>query len=537
MQRVGTHSFRPPWSRLPCSIEGIGHVWYPRTWVLARILGALQLTLLLTVAIVLAIIKHIVVLPRNAVRWLLSADYRSEKKRTVTGVDATWLVESPANPMVITACMFLDGEADVGRVRTALRERFVKAYSSLQRTVLRAQHGLASPVWVSADDFDFDQLITLERLRAPTDEALRARVEELMGSDLPRDTPLWRFHIMTNGPDGHTVLVLRIHHALGDGSAFMQAMWAMTDDAMGAPGAPMYSLRPSMAPRPGGALLKARTIGGLVLRVVPALLGLLTLHFDDPNPLKGTPRGQKRIAYSSPMPLAELKTVARQLGVTLNDLLIGAMASALSHYLDDHANERARTRMLRAVVPFDMRDPRAVVGRDDLDNKFGLVFLELPVAPMETAERVRETSRRMSAVKLSPQRYINYLLMLAVGNLPGLGYRLASHFCSRSTMVFTNVVGPAMARTFGGAALHGMVFFVPQAGGLTSGFSIFSYAGKVTIGITTDAAVCPHPEAIIPYFERSLSSLASASTTSSGSGNRPAVALENTSVSPQRTSN
>ena len=61
----------------------------------------------------------------------------------------------------------------------------------------------------------------------------------------------------------------------------------------------------------------------------------------------------------------------------------------------------------------------------------------------------------------------------------------------------TNVPGPTEPVYFAGSRVAGVLGWVPAAGDIGMGVSIFSYAGEVTIGLQVDAVLVPDPETII----------------------------------------
>jgi hypothetical protein len=78
---------------------------------------------------------------------------------------------------------------------------------------------------------------------------------------------------------------------------------------------------------------------------------------------------------------------------------------------------------------------------------------------------------------------------------------------SRSTAVMTNVVGPRAPVYLCGRKVDSLLFWVPQSARMGVGVSILSYAGKVTIGVSTDEGLVPDPEAIVAGFESELRAL------------------------------
>jgi hypothetical protein len=103
--------------------------------------------------------------------------------------------------------------------------------------------------------------------------------------------------------------------------------------------------------------------------------------------LRGPLGREKRVAWSEPIPLDRVRALGKAAGGTINDVLLSAVAGALRLYLAGrgHATEGLT---LRAVVPVNLRraDDLASLG-----NKFGLVFLPLPVGEAHPVRRLLAT--------------------------------------------------------------------------------------------------------------------------------------------------
>ncbi|MFY0584301.1 WS/DGAT domain-containing protein [Cystobacter fuscus] len=80
----------------------------------------------------------------------------------------------------------------------------------------------------------------------------------------------------------------------------------------------------------------------------------------------------------------------------------------------------------------------------------------------------------------------------------------------KSSLVLTHVPGPRRPVYLAGARLSGMAFWVPMAGRLGLGLSLFRYAGDVTLGVAVDAGLVPEPRVLIEDFEAELEALAQA---------------------------
>jgi hypothetical protein len=162
---------------------------------------------------------------------------------------------------------------------------------------------------------------------------------------------------------------------------------------------------------------------------------------------------------------------------------------------------------IRAVVPVNLRPESDVV---KLGNRFGLVFLALPVGIADRRQRLRELKRRMDAIKASSEPMVIYGLLNAVGLTgPRIESVALQLFGSKATAVMTNVPGPREELYLAGKAMRSMMFWVPQSARLGLGVSILSYAGQVRLGVATDSGLVPDPESIIEAFQSEMSAMMS----------------------------
>jgi hypothetical protein len=60
--------------------------------------------------------------------------------------------------------------------------------------------------------------------------------------------------------------------------------------------------------------------------------------------------------------------------------------------------------------------------------------------------------------------------------------------------VVTNVPGPREPVYLAGARVDGIIGWVPRAGDMGFGVSIFSYGGEMVVGFSTDEHLMPDPE-------------------------------------------
>jgi hypothetical protein len=185
-------------------------------------------------------------------------------------------------------------------------------------------------------------------------------------------------------------------------------------------------------------------------------------------------------------------------------VVVAAMTGALHRYL---AARDSLVDEIRALVPFNLRPLEEPLARE-LGNRFGLVYLPLPVGIEDPVERLAEVHRRMDAIKHSPEGAVSYGILGTMGlTPPAVEQRLLDIFTAKGSAVMTNVPGPRRPVWFAGSKVGGVIAWVPTAGTAAVGVSIFSYAGRLTVGFQVDAGLVPDPERIVAGFEHEMAVL------------------------------
>jgi hypothetical protein len=75
-------------------------------------------------------------------------------------------------------------------------------------------------------------------------------------------------------------------------------------------------------------------------------------------------------------------------------------------------------------------------------------------------------------------------------------------------MVVTNVIGPARPISLAGTPVAGALVWAPCSGDMRMTVSLFSYAGKVSVGFLTDAGIVADPQPLADAFRAELLALA-----------------------------
>ncbi len=468
----------------------------------------------------------------------------------LSSADAAWLhMDRPTNLMVINAVMLFDEPLDEQRLREVLRHRLVERYPRFHERIVERRLPLLGPSFEHDPDFELEHHLCHLALPRPGDEAmLRKLIGELIVAPLDRSKPLWEAHLLDR-PDGGCALLLRMHHCIADGIALARVMLSLTDAepaedgfvpaeqadrpassdqargtiarAIGAIGAPIASAA-SLA---GSAIATTRDAGSAVGREGAELLAhpgharelidrttsdaralakLLLSPADADTALRGQLGVAKRVAWTEQFDLARVKAIAHAQGATVNDVLLASVTGALRRHLSDSGEQPAA---IRTLVPYNLRALDQPIPRE-LGNRFGLVFLTLPVDIAGRRERLHELKRRMDAIKHSPEGAISYAILEGVGLTPPLlERRIVDIFTAKASAVMTNVPGPREVVYLAGTPVRAVLVWAPTSGSVGISVSIFSYRDEVTIGLLVDAGLIADPQLIMRHTEQELAAL------------------------------
>ena len=108
------------------------------------------------------------------------------------------------------------------------------------------------------------------------------------------------------------------------------------------------------------------------------------------------------MVWSDPIPLERVKLAAHATGTTVNDVILTAVTGAMRA---DRERTGSVIHDVRVLVPFNLR-PLDEPLPSGLGNRFGLVYLDLPLTLATPHERLEEMARRMQAIKHSAEEVV-----------------------------------------------------------------------------------------------------------------------------------
>jgi len=462
--------------------------------------------------------------------------------------------EDENTSMAIASIAVLEGPAPSQQEMLALvadRLPLVPRYRQRLRTV---PFRLGRPVWVDDPDFDLSYHIRRTALPDPGgDQELAALMARVMSDRLDRDHPLWEYWVVDGLARDRWALISKVHHCMVDGVGGADLYRLLT----AAPADPAEPAQPSgdedVARPPSAASLIAGAAADLVLLPVRQARALSGAVADPGHSLKQANSVARAVARFSPSAwpavrsslsgnigrerryawarasLDDVKTIKREFGGTVNDVVLAAISSGFRALLLDRGEEPA-PHEVPSLVPVSVR----AQGDDGgFGNQVSATVADLPVHIADPVERLGAVRTELDSLKASNEAIIGQALA-ALGRYSP--YILASWLVRKAfslpqreiVTVTTNVPGPREPLYWMGRRLEEIIPYVPIASTVRTGISIFSYDGNIMFGITADYAANPDVEVLARGIEHGVSELLLAArqhavpAASSGGGSRPA---------------
>jgi len=249
----------------------------------------------------------------------------------------------------------------------------------------------------------------------------------------------WRFYFFEDFTETESAFVFKCHHSLADGIAIILMYFNLQD-------------KPDMNDMPRIAVKFSFLQNFICFTILPFIMIkiVLNLFFVLPaanNGLKNPSSHKsytplKRACFSESIPLEMIKAKGKELGVTLNDVVMTVLSNSLKEYYVEHANDN-KTDQVHLAVPYSLRPPPVKSASDfNFDNQFAILPLKFKLTS-EFASGLKVIKADMDNMKTSVDPfgyyYIIMLLMLMPHMIRSFFLEL---FVSKLTFVFSNVPGP-----------------------------------------------------------------------------------------------
>ncbi len=362
-------------------------------------------------------------------------------------------------------------------LRDHIESRLGRAPRYRQR-IARVPLGLNAPVWVDDESFDVDRHVVHSNATRLPD-----LIDSSMSAQLRRDRPLWQIAIADSLEDGRIGVVGKAHHCMVDGIAAVELASLLLDPTPDPPPADRDGWRPAPTPGPARRLVAGvtdRLLEGASLARLPArllrsprrLAELAERGARAARALSDSVRPAEPVApLNEPIssarhlarvnrPLADLKRIGREFGVTVNDVLLAASAGGVRRYMKARDREPVP---LKTMVPVNLRPSGK---EEELGNRISFLFVVLPCDEPDPVRRLQNVRFEMNERKETGVPEGADTAMEAVKFLP----RTLQHAASRmiaSPRVFnltiSNIPGPPEPMYMRGCELEAAYPVVPIA--------------------------------------------------------------------------
>jgi WS/DGAT/MGAT family acyltransferase len=471
----------------------------------------------------------------------------------LTTVDATFLnAETSTTHAHIAGLAVVDasgrpgGRLTVDAVADLIRERAHLAALPLRRRLVQVPLGLDHPYWEDDPDFDPRRHIFEIGLPAPGGPAQLADACALLHErPLDRNRPLWEIVLIQGLRGGLTGVYIKSHHAAIDGVMAAETLAALLDLTPEPRDLPGDESVPQRAPGPvemlGTGLLKTalhplRTALSLArttryLDEIPALsqlpgVGMVSRMVQDALGREDVPRAPRTVApptsFNRPigprrsfaygeLDLGEIKEIRRALGGSVNDVVMALCATALRQWLDKRGE--LPDRPLVVGVPVSLRKPGS---GGEPGNQISIMTTPLathvadPAARFETVRRDMDLGKRRFVT--SAADWVREVTGMLPAPLAGPAWRLAlltlPSVALPMNLIISNIPGPQFPLYLCGAKLLGYYpasVVTDISGGVN--ITVFSYDGKVDVGIVACRDLIPNPSEFIDHLTDALDEL------------------------------
>ena len=398
-------------------------------------------------------------------------------------------------------------------VRALVAGRLPHAHRFRQRVAFPLG-GLVEPVWI--DDDRFDLRYHVRPLGGPGDSVSRGRFAEMadgfLSRGLDRARPLWQIGLVPRLRDGTVGVVMKIHHAMVDGTAALALALLLLDAD---PDRPLAAAPDPWCPAgpPNAARLALEALvdsGEESLRLAAGLAraagsptrgvrlaetlrrAALSAGEDLLRPARSSflngPIGPRRRLLAHAAPIGELVEIKERCGATLNDVALAVVAGALRRLA---LSRRALPVPLKVMVPVNMRtgDEAGATG-----NRIAFVFIALPA-------HLEDPRARLGAIVAATRRFKDggraaggSSVLGAIGRFPEPIRQGAARIAASARMynlTISNIPGPRDPVYLLGARLVEAIPVVPLSDGHALSIGMFSYRDRLFFGVHAEPQALP----------------------------------------------
>lgn len=444
--------------------------------------------------------------------------------------DLFLLLESRRAPLHIGALMLFDPPPGASPLFvTQLAERLRKTDRATVPFNQRLIRHKGLHAWETDEEFDLDYHFVHISLPKPGRiRELLALVSSAHSVHMDRAFPLWRLYLIEGLSDGRIAVYVKIHHSVIDGVGGIRLlMRCMSGDPFQSTQMPppwgVESTRPKkpyVLPVPwsapsGFAALRLLARNG-VQAVAPVLREVrdtfrearsdpdVVLAGQAPGSLHNGRISATRRFAAQQYATSRMRSVAKALDATLNDVVLAMCGGALRRYLLELGTLPQKP--LIAGVPVSIRRDNSVFG-----NEVAFTLTHLATHMEDAVQRLLAIKRSMEKNKqhinkLSPGQLIAYATATLI---PGVIGSLLSRSSDRAlgSVVVSHVPGPRKDLYWQGCRLAGLYPASVLLELVTLNITIVSRHDFVDFGLIACRKSVPHVQRLLGHLEDELAAL------------------------------
>ncbi len=401
-----------------------------------------------------------------------------------------------------------------------------------RKRIVRVPFDLDNPYLV--DDPHFDLAYHVRRIALPFPGG-HTELEEFVGRFLSRPLdehrPLWELYVVEGLEGGRWAYVAKVHHALVDGVGGNDMLVNLLDlePEPREVEPPEQPWEPEELPR--GVTLLRRAVTGSVrtpLRMVETARRTAStttrllrwqldsspssMHVIGPRSLLNGPIGPHRQVAFGNWDLETIKEIKREVGGTVNDVVLAVLGGGLRRFVEEHGEELSRS--LIAAVPISVRS--------EADSTFDNQVSGMTVPLHDDVDDAREQLRlirqntegakeRMGAVAAT------VLTDWSENTVPGLATQ-AFRFYTRlglarrhppiANVTISNVPGSPMPIYLAGSRMEAMFPLGPVVPNQRVNLTVVSYLDDMYLGVIADREHVPDVHPLVEHVRDEVKRLA-----------------------------
>jgi diacylglycerol O-acyltransferase / wax synthase len=386
--------------------------------------------------------------------------------------------------------------------------------------------GLDLPYWVEDENFRYENHFKRIAVPSPGDrEALAELVAHLYSRHLDRSKPLWEFWFIEGLKGGKYAIVQKLHHCMMDGQGASKLGELLCDfepDAKARPvDASISGARAGAVPdrwrlSTTAALHLAgfpwAAYRGMADAVRPRILEQLKRQADRSPAKPATPLtclngdiGSERGFIFGSLSLDDIKTVRKAFDVSVNDVLLALVSTALRHYL--LARDELPQLSMRTGIPVSLRSDDDA----EISNRVTQASVTLATDIADPVARLRAISADCTEVKQVVRgggkgfiELIQIMPPLLVSAMMSVTSPEQTSKMLGSNLIVSNVHGSDKPMYIAGARLETMYPMSIITPGMGVNFTCVSYVDQVDVGVTVEPQLVPDPWTIIDGLHSAL---------------------------------